>query len=222
MRVLLLEDDPMLLERMRRRLTRSGLAVDKATNLAKAVELAAETSHDCLVLDRAVPGGDALNLVGELRREGSAVPILVVSGCYVGVRERITALEAGADDFLAKPFDLEELALRVLTLCRRAGSIRPAVVRVADLTVDSGKRRASRSGRSLDLTAREFAILELLASRPGDVVTHTELWERCWGEQEPAYSNALYVHVAAVRRKMAAPDLIRTRRGIGYSLEPAE
>jgi len=93
---------------------------------------------------------------------------------------------------------------------------------VGDLTIDSNKRRASCSGRSLDLTAREFAILELLASRPGDVITHAELWEHCWGEQEPAYSNALYVHVAAVRRKMAIPDLIRTSRGIGYFLGPTE
>jgi len=222
MRVLLLEDDPVLIDRMRRRLMRVGLAVDQATNLAKAAELTAEATHDCLLLDRAVPGGDALSLVGDLRAHGSPVPILVVSGCYVGPRERIAALEAGADDFLAKPFDLDELALRTLTLCRRAGGMRAAIVQVGDLTIDSGKRRASRSGRSLDLTAREFAILEMLASRPGDVVTHAELWEHCWGEQEPAYSNALYVHVAAVRRKMAIPDLIRTRRGIGYFLEPAE
>lgn len=222
MRILLLEDDSVLNDLMHRRLTRSGLAVDKTANLTQAAELAAEASHDCLVLDRAVPGGDALTLVGELRARGSVVPILVVSGCYVGTRERIAALEAGSDDFLAKPFDLDELALRVLTLCRRAGSIRAAIVQVGDLTIDSGKRRATRSGRSLDLTAREFAILELLASRPGDVVTHSELWEHCWGEQEPAYSNALYVHVAAVRRKMAVPDLIQTRRGIGYLLEPTE
>jgi DNA-binding response OmpR family regulator len=222
MRVLLLEDDPVLMDGVRRRLTKDGLAVDQAANLAEATHLVVETSHDCLVLDRAVPGGDALSLVGELRAHGSAVPILVVSGCYVGARERISALEAGADNFLAKPFDLDELALRVLTLCRRAGTIRAALIRVGDLTIDSGKRLASRSGWSLDLTAREFAILELLASRSGDVVTHAEMWERCWGEQEPAYSNALYVHVAAVRRKMGVPDLIRTRRGIGYSLEPSE
>jgi DNA-binding response OmpR family regulator len=222
MRVLLLEDDEILADRMDRRLRTKGLAVDRANCVDEAFHLVAELRYDCFVLDRVVPGGDGLELVGKLQRIERQVPVLVVSGCYTRVKDRVAALEAGADDYLTKPFNLDELVCRVLALCRRAGQIRPPVIQVGDLTVDSSRRCATRDGRSIDLTALEFTILELLASRPGEVLTRAELWEHCWGERSVPYSNALDVHVGSLRRKLGSPRLIRTRRGTGYSIEPPQ
>lgn len=219
MRVLLVEDDHLLAVKIRRRLKISGLAVDSAMSLGQATQLVTESSYDCLVLDRTVPGGDSVDFVGKLRHCGNAVPIMIVSGCRTRPKERVAALEAGADDYLVQPLDLDELACRVLALCRRVGQVRSPLIQVGDLTIDSGRRQAYKAGRPLELTAREFTILEMLASRPGEVATRTELWEHCWGEVDSPYSNALNVHVGALRRKIASPGLIRTRRGIGYSVE---
>ena len=221
MRVLLLEDDGGLAERVCRRLKARRLAVDQASSLEEARVLASENSYDCLVLDRVVPGGDALEFIDELRGRDSGVPVMIISGTHTRLADRIAAFEAGADDVMRKPLSADELACRVLALCRRTGRVRDPVVQISDLEVDFGRRKVARGGQPIELTAREFTILEMLGRRPGEVVSRTELWEHCWNEHDTPYSNSLDVQVSTLRKKLGKPILIRTRRGVGYSLEPS-
>lgn len=220
MRVLLLEDDGVLAEAMSRRLQRNGLAVDLADTVDKATWLLTDTEYDCLVIDRVVPGGDALELLEKLRLAQNVVPALIVTGKRTEVRERVAGFEAGADDYLVKPFSLDEFTARVQALVRRKGEVRPPVLQVGDLVLDTGRRHVSRAGVTVSLTAKEFAILELMMRRPSEVIVREELIEHCWGERESPFSNVVDVHVASLRRKIAVPGLILTHRGVGYSLDP--
>jgi DNA-binding response OmpR family regulator len=220
MRVLVVEDDPNLRGAVDRRLRAEGLAVDAVADIPEARVQLSAADYDCLVLDRMVPSGDTLSLLVELRGDGRDTPVLFLTA-RDAVSDRVAGFEAGGDDYLVKPFSMAELVARVRSLCRRSGEVRPSVLRVADLEVDSARREVRRDGVLIPLRQREFAVLERMAIGAGRVVTRTELIEHCWDELTDPMSNVVDVHMASLRRKLGGPPLIRTVRGAGYLMEEA-
>jgi two-component system, OmpR family, response regulator len=220
MRVLLLEDDQDLAAGVMGALRRSGFAVDPVGALAAADEAMSINAYDAAVFDRMVPDGDSLRLVARHRARGWHVPVLFLTA-RDQVTDRVDGFEAGGDDYLVKPFAVTELIVRVRSLCRRAGTTRPAVAQVGDLRIDSARHEVFRAGVQLTLTPKEFAVLELLASRPATAVSRSELVEHCWDEMADPVSNVVDVVVAQLRRKLGEPAVLRTVRGIGYLLDDA-
>lgn len=218
MRVLLLEDDVQLRALIVKRLQRVGFAVDEAGTLREVEDALRIYKYDCLIFDRLVPDGDALDFVHEWRVEGSSIPVLFLSA-RGGLSERVAGFEAGGDDYVTKPFELSELALRVQALCRRGRWLRPTVEHVADLEIDRAARVARRNDILIDLTPKEFAVLEVLTESVGVVVSRGELIDRCWDGHVDMFTNTVNVHVATLRRKLGDPPLIRTVRGGGYTLD---
>lgn len=220
MRVLVVEDEDEMRGSIARRLRGEGFAVDEAADFGEARQAIGVSEYDCLVLDRLLPGGDALNLLVELRGAGEGTPALFLTSRDT-VGDRVAGFEAGGDDYLVKPFAMEELTARVQSLCRRARSARPTVVQVGELEIHSARREVRRDGVLLPLTSKEFAILELLAESVGAVVSRSRIIEHCWDEHTDPLSNVVEVHVASLRRKLGDPPLIRTLRGAGYLLDAA-
>jgi len=220
MRVLLLEDDHDLRHVVARRLRKEGFAVDEAARLVDAEEALRLHEYDCLVFDRLVPDGDALELVARQRddEDATAAPVLFLTA-RGAVADRVAGFAAGADDYVTKPFELTELSARVRALCRRRRGLRPSRVRRGDLVVDRAQRAARRAGVLLSLTPKEFALLEVLVDAQGAAVSREELIDRCWDERADMFSNAVNVHIAALRRKLGPPPLIETVRGGGYALD---
>lgn len=217
MRVLIVEDDAELCGALERRLRGSGFAVDSAADIP-AAEIAIDINrYDCLVLDRAVPAGDTIEIVRRLRDRGASTPALFLTA-KDSVAQRVDGFEAGGDDYLVKPFAMDELIARVRRLCRRSVDATPTLLRVADLEVDQARAEVRRSGVLLTLTTKELAVLVELASRPGIVVSRTHLIETCWDELNDPMSNTVDVHIAALRRKLGTPPLIHTVRGQGYKV----
>lgn len=212
MRVLLVEDDANLRFGVAAALRAAGLAVDEAVDLPQADEALFVTAYDCVVFDRMLPAGDAVEYVEELRRSGRAVPVLFLTARDT-VADRVEGFARGGDDYLVKPFAVPELVARVRSLCRRAPAVTPPVLRVGDLEIDTARRRVRRGGVLLTLTSREFAVLEVLADRADQAVSRAELVERCWDEMAEHRSNVLEVLVSQVRRKLGAPPLLHTVRG---------
>ena len=196
----------------------TGFAVDVTAELAEAREALAVNAYDCLVLDRSVPGGDALRLVEELRVQGNAVPALFLTA-KDAVADRVAGFEAGGNDYLVKPFAMAELVARVRNLCRIAAEAAPAIMHIGDLEFDQARAAVRRAGVLLPLTPKELCLLAQLARRPGTVVSRSELTESCWDELTDPLSNTVDVHVASLRRKLGSPPLISTVRGAGYLLE---
>lgn len=221
MKVLLLEDDRKLRSELGHWLRRSRYAVDEAETLRQLRELLPGNAYDCLIFDRLVPDGDSLDILSQLRRRGDETPVLFISCQRTDSGDRAHGLLAGGDDYMVKPLARDEFLARVHVVCRRSAPRRPVVLRVGDLTVDTARWQVHRNGAPVELTAREFSVLALLASRAGDVVRRSELIERCWGEHEMPMSNTVDVHVNHLRRKLGWPLLIRTVRGVGYSLGPS-
>ena len=217
MRLLIVEDDDELRGALERRLRASGFAVDAVADMPAADEALDLNGYACLVLDRAVPSGDTIELLRRRRAAGSTVPALFLTA-KDAVAERVRGFEAGGDDYLVKPFATEELVARVRRLCRRVAAETPPVLTVGDLAVDQARAEVRRAGTLLPLTAKEFAVLVELAARPGEVVSRAELIERCWDEQTDPLSNTVDVHIASLRRKLGDPPLIATVRGLGYRL----
>lgn len=215
MRVLIVDDEVELLSVVTRALQQDGHAVRTARDLTAAREEAAGGA-DVVVLDLSLPDGLGLTLCRELRAARSQVPILVLTA-HSEVARRVEALDAGADDFLAKPFAVAELRARVRALGRRGPLPRGLNYRQGDLELDFAARHASRSGDEVPVTAREWAILEVLAMRAGRLVPRTELLEGVWGEASESAGGSLEVLVARLRRKLGG-DVIRTVRGEGYAL----
>jgi two-component system copper resistance phosphate regulon response regulator CusR len=217
MRVLVLEDDPELGVEVAEGLRSVGYAVDLVATIADADLSVAVNGYDCLVLDRMLPDGDGLELVRELRAAGSRLPVLMLTALDT-VGDRVSGFTEGADDYLVKPFAFAELAARVGALCRRADQPRPAILRAGGLEMDTARKRVRRDGVLLSLGAKEFAVLELLMVRTGQVVSRTDLIEHCWDEQADPVSNVVDAVIAQLRRKLG-PPVISTVRGAGYLID---
>ena len=223
MRLLVVEDDGRLAELLARALREQRYAVDLAGDAGDAALLAAVNPYDAVVLDVGLPGGSGLDVCRDLRERGSRVPVLMLTA-RDAVRDRVAGLDSGADDYLIKPFELEELYARLRALLRRQPALLPAELKAGDLVVDTRRQRATRSGRDLGLTAREYALLEYLARHAGRVVGRAELTEHVWDDNHDPASNALEVCINRLRRKLdphGSPPLIHTRRGAGYLLGSA-
>ena len=220
MRALVLEDDVRLRSLVVRTLTRAGLACDEASRLTEAEELLDLHDYDLLVLDRRLPDGDGLDVCRRARRKGFANSILVLTA-RDDPESTVEGLSEGADDYLGKPFDLDVLAARARALLRR-NERRPAQeLKCRNLRLDSSRRAAWKDGRELELTAREFAILEALLKRSGGVTSREEILEEAWGEREEPMSNTIDVLIGRLRRKLDSPgrpSRIEAVRGMGYRL----
>ena len=215
MRVLVVEDDGDLALAIGTALRGAGLAVDEAGTLDAADQLLFSNGYDSAVFDRVLPDGDALHYVYRQRRAGLRVPVLFLTA-FDSPADRVAGFEHGGDDYLGKPFDVAEMVARVVSLCRRASQGRPPVLRYADVELDVARREVRRGGVLLTLTAKEFAVLELLLSRPEQVVSRAEIEEHCWDAMAELMSNVVDVVIGQLRRKLGPPGLIATVRGAGY------
>jgi two-component system OmpR family response regulator len=219
-RLLVVEDDARMAALLRRAFEEDGYAVDVTADGVDAVWLGQENDYDAVVLDGMLPGLDGFDVVRQWRAAQRWHPVLMLTA-RTGVASRVTGLDAGADDYLAKPFSFAELAARVRALVRRGASERPAVVSVGDLELDPAARRVTRAGQRLELTAKEFALLELLMRRPGQVLSRTYILEHVWDFAYDPTSNVVDQYIGALRRKIDKPfgreDLV-TVRGAGYRL----
>src|SRR5512139_1293017 len=222
MKLLLIEDDRSAADYVATGLRESGHSVDHAADGAEGLTLALATCYDVIVADRMLPYMDGLAVVQALRAQGVATPILILSA-LAKVDDRVKGLRAGGDDYLTKPFAFSELLARIEVLSRRAASAEPATrLKVADLEMDLVGRKVTRGGRPVDLTAREFRLLEYLMRHAGQVVTRTMLLESVWDLHFDPQTNVIDVHVSRLRQavdKGAARPLIHTVRGSGYVLE---
>lgn len=221
MRILLVEDEPDAARMVAKGLREQAYAVDIAADGEAACYQASIADYDAIVLDVLLPLKDGLEVCRELRREGTSVPILMLTA-RDAVEARIAGLDSGADDYLTKPFEFGELLARLRALIRRgARPLLPERLRIADLELDTLSHRVLKQGREVPLTAREYALLEYLARRGGEVVGRAEIAEHVWDENYEPFSNVIEVYVRRLRRKLDDPgaeSLIRTRRGEGYEL----
>ncbi|WP_433624327.1 response regulator transcription factor [Nocardia sp. CA-120079] len=217
MRVLVIEDDEGLGMEVAAGLRSAGFAVDLAPDLADADFKISVNGYDVLVVDRGLPDGDGLQLVAAHRARGQRVPVLMLTA-RDALADRIAGFEHGADDYLVKPFALPELAARVRALSRRREHPAPARIVLGDIDIDLPRRRVQRAGILRSLTPKEFAVLELLATRAGSVVSRSELIECCWDEMAEPASNVVDAVIAQLRRKLGAPPVIETVRGAGFMI----
>jgi two-component system response regulator QseB len=216
MRLLLAEDDAMIGESVRRGLHQDGFAVDWVRD-GRAAEIAlAENVHDLLLLDLGLPRKEGLEVLRGMRRRGDARPVLIVTA-RDAVADRVAGLDAGADDYVLKPFDLTELAARIRALLRRRSGRAAPVLIAGDITLDPATHEVRVRDNPLLLSAREFALLEALLVRPGAVLSRAQLEEKLYGWNEEVGSNAVEVHLHALRRKLP-PDTIRNVRGVGWTI----
>jgi two-component system, OmpR family, response regulator len=222
MRLLVVEDDVKLVRALERGLEHEGYTVDGARSGDAALEHATRRPYDAVILDLMLPGVDGFAVCRTLRERERWYPVLMLTA-RADVGDRIHGLDSGADDYLVKPFDFGELLARLRALIRRGPSERPPVLEVGDLRFDRETRTVTRAGRAVDLTPREFAVLELLAAHAGQVVSRPELLQQVWDEHEDASPNIVDVYVGYLRKKLerpSGPRLIRTVRGVGFVLEP--
>lgn len=225
MRVLVVEDQLRMAVLLKRGLEEDGYAVDVATTGTDALWRATEFGYDAVLLDVMLPGLDGIEVCRRLRAAGRWVPVLVLTA-RDAVEDRVRGLDAGADDYLVKPFSFAELSARIRALIRRGGVERPSELRVADLRLDPATRRAWRGPVELDLSAKEFALLELFLRHPGQVLTRTRILEHVWDFAYAGVSNVVDQYVLYLRRKIDRPFRVaqlETVRGTGYRLraEPA-
>ena len=219
-RVLIVEDQPKLAALLARGLREEGHAADIAERGEDAAWMALAARYDAIVLDIMLPGIDGLETCRELRRRDVWTPVLMLTA-RDAVGDRVVGLDAGADDYLTKPFSFEELLARLRALTRRAPAERPVTVEVGDLRLDPAAHRAWRGQTELELSAKEFAVLEVLMRRPGSVLTRGQLLESAWDMAYERRSNIVDVYVRQLREKIDRPfgsDTIETVRGVGYRL----
>ena len=220
MRALVVEDYAPVLAAVREGLTENGFAVDTATNGEDGLWMAESNPYDVVVLDLMLPKLDGLTVLKRLRAHGSSAAVLVLTAKDT-LDDRVRGLDLGADDYLVKPFAFAELLARVRALVRRKYESRDPTLRVADLTIDTAKRAVQRAGEPVALSAREYALLEYLAMRAGQLVTRSEIWEHVYDFNSDAHSNVVDVYIGYLRKKLerdGLAKLIHTRRGQGYLL----
>ncbi len=221
MKLLVVEDYEPLRRSLVRGLVEAGFAVDEAKDGEEGLWLAKGEDYDAIVLDVMLPKLDGLTVLARLREAGRPTHVLLLTA-RDAVADRVAGLNAGADDYLVKPFAFDELLARVHALVRRRYEAKSPLVRVADLELDRATRRVRRGARAVELTAKQYALLELLALRQGQVVSRDDLWAHMYGFDADLESNLLEVYVAQLRRRLEAngePRLLHTRRGMGYVLE---
>jgi two-component system, OmpR family, response regulator len=221
MRLLVVEDDTKLARALERGLQREGYAVDLAETGDDALSQASENDYDAVVLDVMLPGRDGFSVCRAMRSTERWAPVLMLTA-RDQVGDRIRGLDAGADDYLVKPFDFGELLARLRALIRRGPSERAPVLEVGDLHIDPAARVVTRAGRDIELTVREFALLQFLAQRAGEVVSREQLLEHVWDNTEEGSTNVVDVYIGYLRNKVDRPfrrKMIRTVRGIGFMLE---
>jgi two-component system OmpR family response regulator len=224
MRVLVVEDEKKLGELLGRGLREEGYAADVADRGEEALWMARAVPYDAIVLDVMLPGADGFEVCRRLRRDGVWTPVLMLTA-RDAVEDRVGGLDAGADDYLTKPFSFDELLARLRALTRRAPVERPPVLEVGDLRLDPAAHRAWRGDRELELSAKEFALLELFMRRPGITLTRTQLVDGAWDFAFESRSNVIDVYVRYLREKIDRPfgrDSIETVRGVGYRLRAAD
>jgi two-component system, OmpR family, response regulator len=216
MRVLVIEDEPDLLRVVAQALREAGYAVDEAGDGREGLFKARGGAYDALVLDLMLPRLDGLGVLRELRRT-QKTPVLILTARDT-VPDRVKGLDAGADDYLTKPFELTELLARVRALIRRAAGDAESEIQIGPITIDTRARTVARDGQAVNLTAREYTLVEFLALHRGELVTRTMLYEHLFDENDDSLSNLVDVHVANVRKKLGK-DFITTRRGQGYQID---
>jgi two-component system OmpR family response regulator len=224
MRVLVAEDDARMAGLLRRGLTEDGYAVDVVGNGPEAVWMAGENPYSTIVLDCMLPGLDGFEICRRLRSTGCWAPIIMLTA-RTSVPDRVAGLDAGADDYLSKPFSFAELSARVRALVRRGQQERPAVLEAGGLRLDPAQRRVWRDGVELSLSGKEFALLELLMRNPGAVLSRTDIMRQVWDFAFEPASNVVDQYVAYLRRKIDRPfgrSDLETVRGVGYRLRPMD
>ena len=224
MKILVVDDERAVRESLRRALELEGYDIELAADGSEALyRLEGNEEPDAMILDILMPGVDGLEVCRRLRGSGSKLPVLMLTA-RTEVEDRVAGLDAGADDYVTKPFALEELLARVRALLRRASDADAEVLRFADLELDPGTREVRRAGRPIELTRTEFSLLELFLRNPRQVLTRSVIFERVWGYDFGFGSNSLDVYIGYLRRKTEAgrePRLIHTVRGVGYALREA-
>jgi two-component system OmpR family response regulator len=216
MRLLVVEDEPDLLDGLAQALRRAGYAVDLASDGSEGLYKAQNTDYDTIVLDIMLPKLDGWEILARLRKTKNT-PVLMLTARDTA-KDRVRGLDTGADDYLVKPFDNDELLARIRALIRRAARQSRPCLELGDVTIDPRSRTVSRSGDPIILTAREYSILEYLALHRGKTVTRTELYEHLFDENDDTLSNLVDVHIFSIRKKLGQ-QIISTRRGQGYCIE---
>jgi DNA-binding response OmpR family regulator len=220
MRVLLVEDDTMIGESLREALRRQGFAADWVRDGQAADAVLASERFDAVLLDLGLPRRSGLDVLKALRARGDATPVIVLTA-RDALPDKVAGLDAGADDYLVKPFELDELLARLRAVARRLSGRPSNVLQVADLQLDPATREVTRGGKPVLLSAREFALLQALLERPGAILSRAQLEDRLYGWGEELESNAISVYMHQLRRKLG-DDLLHTVRGVGYYAGPAK
>jgi len=215
-RVLVVEDEPKMASLIERALVREGYAVDLAANGEEALWASVEVDYDAIVLDAMIPPPDGFEVCRRIRADGRWNPVLMLTA-RDGVDDRVRGLDAGADDYLTKPFVFSELLARLRAVTRRNLGARPVALKVGDLTLDRARHHVQRGGEELTLSPKEFALLELFMRHPGEVLSRTRILEHVWDFAYDGGSNVVDVYVGYLRRKLAT-EALETVRGVGYRL----
>jgi len=218
MRVLVVEDEPLLAEAIRDGLRLEAIAADIAGDGHTALELLKVNVYDVAVLDRDIPGPSGDEVAASIVASGSGTPILMLTAAD-RLDDKASGFELGADDYLTKPFAMQELVLRLRALGRRRGHARPPVLEIAGLRLDPFRREVYRDGRYVPLTRKQFAVLEVLMAAQGGVISAEELLERAWDENADPFTNAVRITVSALRKRLGEPWVIATVPGVGYRIE---
>ena len=218
MRVLIVEDEPFLADAIRDGLRLEAIAADIAKDGDTALELLGINAYDIAVLDRDIPGPSGDDIAKSVVASGTGMPILMLTAAD-RIDDKTSGFELGADDYLTKPFELQELVLRLRALDRRRAHHRPPVLEIAGLRLDPFRREVYRDGRYVALTRKQFAVLEVLVSAGGGVVSAEELLERAWDEHADPFTNAVRITVSALRKRLGEPWLIATVAGVGYRID---